>query len=92
MAHLLKVDIYTFTAGRWLRYSCEDVEPTSQSKAAAIYLNHKRQNHYNVVGGVFKENMDRSDCLTSKIEENLTFSTENKSNQNGELKKKTKKI
>nr|XP_022307628.1 uncharacterized protein LOC111113627 [Crassostrea virginica] len=87
MAHLLKVDIYTFSAGHWLRFSCEDVEPNSQSKAAAIYLNHKGRNHYNVVISVSKENMDGSSCLTS----NMAFSTENNSNQNDELKKGQRK-
>ncbi|XP_078330659.1 uncharacterized protein LOC111107339 [Crassostrea virginica] len=41
------------------------------------------------------ENMDGSGCLTSKIEENVTFSTENKLNQNGKSKegqRKSKRI
>nr|XP_022298213.1 uncharacterized protein LOC111107339 [Crassostrea virginica] len=41
--------------------------------------------------GKYEEHMDRSDCLTLKIEENLTFSTENKPNQNVELKKGQRK-
>ena len=64
-------------------------------KATAIYLNHKGQNHYNVVEGVSKENIDGSSSLTSMSEENTEFFTVNKPNQNDVLnkgKKNSKRI
>lgn len=42
-AHLLNVDILTFSGGRWLRFAVDELDPPS-----TIYLNHQ-QNHYNVV-------------------------------------------
>nr|XP_022310999.1 uncharacterized protein LOC111116305 [Crassostrea virginica] len=66
-----------------------------ESKAAAIYLDHKGQNHYNVVVSVSEENMDTSSCLTSVTDENMAFSTENKPNQNDGMnkgKRKSKRI
>ena len=73
MAHLLNVDIYTFTSGQWLRFSCKDVEPTSQSKTAAIYLNHSGQNHYNVVLTVSEENKNVSSRLASMNRQYMNF-------------------
>lgn len=48
-AHLLRTDIYTFSRGCWLRFAVDDVEPSDQNRTEAIYLNHRHQNHYNVV-------------------------------------------
>ena len=55
MAHLLKVDVYTFSTGNWLRFSVEDVEPCRLSETVSIYLNHTMENYYNVVVAFFLE-------------------------------------
>ncbi|XP_062621669.1 uncharacterized protein LOC134283235, partial [Saccostrea cucullata] len=57
-AHLLNVDIYTFSRESWLRFLVVEVEPCVQSKTEAIYLNHHEQNHYNVVLSVNGEEID----------------------------------
>ncbi|XP_078315563.1 uncharacterized protein LOC144619975 [Crassostrea virginica] len=55
MAHLLEVDIYTFSTGNWLRFGVEDVESCRLSETGSIYLNHSMENHYNVVVAVCGE-------------------------------------
>ena len=53
MAHLLYVDIYTFSQEPWLRFCVNDVEPSSHKEVGSIYLNHCTEIHYNVVLPVF---------------------------------------
>lgn len=57
-AHLLNTDVYTFSGGRWIRFSVNDVEPFAQNRTGAIYLNHRHQNHYNVVLSVNENESD----------------------------------
>lgn len=47
-AHLLTVDILTFSRGRWLRFAVDELDPSLRIRTEAIYLNHQ-QNHYNIV-------------------------------------------
>ena len=49
MAHLLEVDIFTYSRGNWLRFSADSVEPNVHKETGSIYLDHYRENHYNVV-------------------------------------------
>lgn len=49
MAHMLNVDIYTYTGGRWLKYSSSTFKQDRHRKTGSIYLDHVNQNHYNVV-------------------------------------------
>lgn len=57
-AHLLNVDIYTYSGGCWLRFSVSQIETGKQSRTEAIYLNHHQLNHYNVVLSVTGEELD----------------------------------
>ena len=66
MAHLLKVDIYTFSQGHWLRFCVNDVEPSSHKEVGSIYLNHCMENHYNVVLTVFGKNIEKENLLLKK--------------------------
>ena len=69
MAHLLKIDVYTFSTGNWLIFSEEDVEPCRLSETVSIYLNQTMENYYNVVVAFFGEDSD-IECAkrTSHIE------------------------
>ena len=91
MAHLLNIDIYTYTNNHWLRFSCEDIDSSSQSKEAAIYLNHCGQNHYNVVLTVAKETVNTSKNLQD-FEKKMTFTTENTLVHNGRMKQRGKNL
>ena len=48
-AYLLKSDIFTFSNGKWLKYSAAQVTEEVDILPSAIYLNHENQCHYNVV-------------------------------------------
>lgn len=48
-AHLLGLDIFTFSDSRWVRFSGKNVSPSFKPSNVALYLNHKNKNHYNVV-------------------------------------------
>ncbi|XP_065941874.1 uncharacterized protein [Magallana gigas] len=49
MAHFLRVDIFTYSGGRWLKFSGDMVTKCLNKRRGAIYLHHLHQNHYNVV-------------------------------------------
>ena len=66
VSHLLKVDIYTYSAGQWLRFSVEDVEPNIRKETGAIYLNHYMENHYNVVVSVSEDTIDIPQTVTKE--------------------------
>lgn len=66
-AHLLSTDIYTYSGGRWIKFSGNDVEPSMQIKTEAIYLNHHQQNHYNVVISVNGEDANMTQTPNSKL-------------------------
>lgn len=66
-AHLLHTDIYTFSRGCWLRFSVDDVEPSEQNRTEAIYLNHRHQNHYNVVLSVNEDHPDMTQIANRTI-------------------------
>ena len=81
MAHLLNIDIYTYTNAQWIRFSCEDVDSSTQRQEGGIYLNHCGQNHYNVVQTITEENVNASN----------NEDKDNSSSQNDQLKQsKTK--
>lgn len=66
-AHLLNTDIYTFSGGCWVRFSIKDVESSAQNRTGAIYLNHRQQNHYDVVLSVNTEETDLTQMPDRKI-------------------------
>ncbi|XP_062615266.1 uncharacterized protein LOC134277003, partial [Saccostrea cucullata] len=66
-AHLLNIDLYTYSEGCWLRFSVAEVDPCRQSRTGAIYLNHYQQNHYNVVLSVNGEELDLQPMEQNKI-------------------------
>lgn len=45
VSHILKLDIYTYSDNCWLKYSAE----STHQRNGSIYLDHKDENHYNVV-------------------------------------------
>lgn len=45
VSHILKLDIYTYSDNCWLKYSAE----STHQRKGSIYLDHKDENHYNVV-------------------------------------------
>ncbi|XP_062573153.1 uncharacterized protein LOC134235086, partial [Saccostrea cucullata] len=49
VAHMLNVDIYTYSDMRWLQFSGHDLCAESVNHRGAIYLYHREQNHYDVV-------------------------------------------
>lgn len=49
LAHMLCVDIFTFSDGRWIRFSGKSICASFQSKVDGLYLNHRNENHYDVV-------------------------------------------
>ena len=79
MAHLLNVEIYTYTNGHWLRFSPNDVDSCMQSTVGAIYLSHCGQNHYNVVVTVESESLDLLNALTTGSQSKLSSTVENES-------------
>ncbi|XP_078328196.1 uncharacterized protein LOC144623624 [Crassostrea virginica] len=76
MAHLLNVEIYTYTRSNWLRFSPSDVDSSTQGIVGAIYLNHCGENHYNVVVAVESESVDLLNTLTKRSQSNLTTTVE----------------
>ncbi|XP_062618494.1 uncharacterized protein LOC134280069 [Saccostrea cucullata] len=66
-AHLLNIDLYTYSGGCWLRFSVAEVDPCRQSRTGAIYLNHDQQNHYNVVLSVNGEESNLQPMKQDKI-------------------------
>lgn len=66
-AHLLNTDLYTFSGGRWIKFSGNDVEPSMQIRSEGIYLNHHQQNHYNVVLSVNGEYPNMTETQNPKI-------------------------
>ena len=63
-AHLLKTNIYLYTRQgalfKWMEYSSTFIDKTSKAGAMSIYLNHKNQNHFEVVLSVIKRNNDEA--------------------------------
>lgn len=50
LSHVLKLDIYTYTGNRWVKYSAERTHQSmTNQRKGCIYLHHKQENHYNVV-------------------------------------------
>ena len=49
VAALLKINVYTFTSGRWLLYSGKGVDSEFENNRGSIYLHHLNGNHYNVI-------------------------------------------
>lgn len=78
-AHLLSTDIYTYSGGRWIKFSDNDVEPSMQIKTEAIYLNHHQQNHYNVVISVNGEDPNMTQTPDSKLPHEYQIRNRNRS-------------
>ncbi|XP_065942676.1 uncharacterized protein [Magallana gigas] len=55
LAHMLSINIFTFSNGIWLKFSGQNISASLQSELQSeqggLYLNHKNENHYDVVLG-----------------------------------------
>ncbi|XP_006824386.2 uncharacterized protein LOC100379079 [Saccoglossus kowalevskii] len=69
-AHLLRTDIYTFSQGRWLKYSSTQIDKNIINNEKGIYLNHCMEIHYEVV-----ECVKMPGVLTSVCTHNTNSST-----------------
>lgn len=49
LAHMLSVDIFTYSESRWIKFSGQNVCSSMHSKAGGLYLDHRYGNHYDVV-------------------------------------------
>lgn len=58
LAHMLSVDIFTFSNGNWLKFSGHNICASLRSKRNGLYLNHQNQNHYEVVLDVGELSVD----------------------------------
>nr|XP_034320143.1 uncharacterized protein LOC117687529 [Crassostrea gigas] len=72
MAHFLRVDIFTYSGGQWLKFSGDMVTKCLNKRRGAIYLHHLHQNHYNVVISMHV-NLERNETVLmhEKIEEHF---------------------
>lgn len=57
-AHLLNIDIYTYSRGCWLKFAADDVQFSTETRSGAVYLNHHHQHHYNVILSVGGQELD----------------------------------
>lgn len=63
LAHMLSVDIFTYSESRWIKFSGQNVCSSIQSKAGGLYLNHRDGNHYDVVLDVAESLEDEENNL-----------------------------
>lgn len=49
LAHMLDVNIYTFSNGTWLKFSGQNISASIRPNRNGLYLNHMNENHYDVV-------------------------------------------
>lgn len=49
LSDMLSVNIFTFSNGSWLKFSGKDIYISLKTKHEGLYLNHKNENHYDVV-------------------------------------------
>lgn len=49
LAHMLSVNIFTFSNGSWLKFSGQNISASFRPKQDGLYLNHMNENHYDVV-------------------------------------------
>lgn len=63
LAHMLSVDIFTYSERRWIQFSGLSVCSSMQSKAGGLYLNHRNVNHYDVVLDVAEPLADEENNL-----------------------------
>lgn len=61
-AHLLNIDIYTYSRGCWLKFAADDVQFFTETRSGAVYLNHHHQNHYNVILSVGGQELE-GECI-----------------------------
>ncbi|XP_062611086.1 uncharacterized protein LOC134272924 [Saccostrea cucullata] len=90
-AHLLNIDIYTFSRECWLRFLVAEVDPGLQSKTEAIYLNHYQQNHYNVVLSVNGEEIDLAPRQWFKTSQEYEKRYQNRTRMQVERQSRTEK-
>lgn len=87
-AHLLNVDILTFSRGCWLRFAVDELDPSLRIRTEAIYLNHQ-QNHYNVVLSVNGEESECTRMQQCKNSNDYEMRYRNRTRMN-DLRQKTK--
>lgn len=68
LAHMLCVDIYTYSNDRWIKYSVQNVCASIRPEDGGIYLNHMNDNHYDVVIDITDlfENTERNNFENEK--------------------------
>lgn len=49
LAHMLSVDIFTYSESRWIKFLGQNICSSMQLKLGGLYLNHRDENHYDVV-------------------------------------------
>ncbi|XP_062606870.1 uncharacterized protein LOC134268630 [Saccostrea cucullata] len=98
LCHLLSTDVHTYTENRWVRYSRQMIQSTTNDQSSgAIYLDHKNQNHYDVVVTVAEKNSDgftkthsllyRKKCGNrNRMRQVRSISSKEKSRKNLEMK------
>lgn len=58
LAHMLSVDIFTYSENRWIKFSGQHICSSMQLKFGGLYLNHVDENHYDVVLDVAESPVD----------------------------------
>lgn len=89
-AHLLNVDILTFSRGRWLRFAVDELDPSLRIRTEAIYLNHQ-QNHYNIVLSVNGEESEWTRMQQCKNSNDYEMRYRNRTRMQ-DLRQKTKEV
>ena len=71
LSHLLKTDIHTYSKGHWISFSVQMIDSNADIESGgAIYLDHKNQNHYDVVTRVGMKNLN---LLPKKVTGNKEY-------------------
>lgn len=89
-AHLLNVDILTFSRGRWLRFAVDELDPSLRIRTEAIYLNHQH-NHYNIVLSVNGEESEWTRMQQCKNSNDYEMRYRNRTRMQ-DLRQKTKEV
>lgn len=63
LVHMLSVDIFTYSESRWIKFSGQNICSSMQLKLGGLYLNHRDENHYDVVLDVAESPVDDESSL-----------------------------
>lgn len=67
LAHMLRIDVFTYSDGRWLKFSGQIFYSSLHSKAGRLYLDHKDGNQYDVVIDVAEPFVDVKNNLKKNL-------------------------